>query len=240
MNCLREADVVVVGGGIMGTAVLRELSKYDLKSILVEKEPDLAMGTTKANSAILHAGFDAPNGSMKARMNVRGNTLYHILEDQLDLDIKWTGSLVVATSEEELATLRELLERGRKNGVGGLQILSAEEVLAKEPNLTKTVTGALWAPSAGVCWPFAAALSFARSAVQNGAEIFTDCRVEGIVVADGKVTGVKTSKGLIKTGLVINAAGLYADEVAKMAGDESFSIHPRKGEYILFDKGCIS
>ena len=236
MNCLREADVVVVGGGIVGTAVLRELSKYDLKSILVEKEPDLAMGTTKANSAILHAGFDAPNGSMKARMNVRGNTLYHILEDQLDLDIKWTGSLVVATSEEELATLRELLERGRKNGVGGLQILSAEEVLAKEPNLTKTVTGALWAPSAGVCWPFAAALSFARSAVQNGAEIFTDCRVEGIVVADGKVTGVKTSKGLIKTGLVINAAGLYADEIAKMAGDESFSIHPRKGEYILFDK----
>ena len=105
MSCLKETDVVVIGGGIVGTAILRELSKYDLRSVLVEKEPDLAAGTTKANSAILHAGFDAPLGSMKAIMNVRGNHLYHELEDQLDLDIKWTGSLVVATNEEELATL---------------------------------------------------------------------------------------------------------------------------------------
>lgn len=239
MEFVKSADVVVIGGGIVGTAVLRELSKYDLKCILVEKEPDLAMGTTKANSAILHAGFDAPTGSLKAITNVRGNKLYHELEQELDLDIKWTGSLVTATTDEEMATLQELLERGKANGVEGLKILSREEVLQKEKNLT-SVKGALWAPSAGVCWPFGAALAFARCAVQNGAEVMRDCRVLGFIKEDGRITGVETSKGVIKTKYVVNAAGVYADEIAKLAGDESFTITPRKGEYILFDKTACS
>ncbi len=119
MEFFKTADVVVIGGGIVGTAILRELSKYDLKCVLVEKEPDLAAGTTKANSAILHAGFDAPTGSLKAVTNVRGNKLYHELQKELGLDIEWTGSLVAATSEEEMQTLQELLERGQKNGVEG-------------------------------------------------------------------------------------------------------------------------
>lgn len=239
MEFVKSADVVVIGGGIVGTAVLRELSKYDLKCILVEKEPDLAMGTTKANSAILHAGFDAPTGSLKAITNVRGNKLYHELEQELDLDIKWTGSLVAATTDEEMATLQELLERGKANGVEGLKILSREEVLQKEKNLT-SVKGALWAPSAGVCWPFGAALAFARCAVQNGAEVIRDCRVLGFIKEDGRITGVETSQGVIKTKYVVNAAGVYADEIAKLAGDESFTITPRKGEYILFDKTACS
>lgn len=239
MEFVKSADVVVIGGGIVGTAVLRELSKYDLKCILVEKEPDLAMGTTKANSAILHAGFDAPTGSLKAITNVRGNKLYHELEQELDLDIKWTGSLVAATTDEEMETLQELLERGKANGVEGLKILSREEVLQKEKNLT-SVKGALWAPSAGVCWPFGAALAFARCAVQNGAEVMRDCRVLGFIKEDGRITGVETSKGVIKTKYVVNAAGVYADEIAKLAGDESFTITPRKGEYILFDKTACS
>lgn len=239
MEFVKSADVVVIGGGIVGTAVLRELSKYDLKCILVEKEPDLAMGTTKANSAILHAGFDAPTGSLKAITNVRGNKLYHELEQELDLDIKWTGSLVAATTDEEMATLQELLERGKANGVEGLKILSREEVLQKEKNLT-SVKGALWAPSAGVCWPFGAALAFARCAVQNGAEVMRDCRVLGFIKEDGRITGVETSQGVIKTKYVVNAAGVYADEIAKLAGDESFTITPRKGEYILFDKTVCS
>lgn len=239
MEFVKSADVVVIGGGIVGTAVLRELSKYDLKCILVEKEPDLAMGTTKANSAILHAGFDAPTGSLKAITNVRGNKLYHELEHELDLDIKWTGSLVAATTDEEMATLQELLERGKANGVEGLKILSREEVLQKEKNLT-SVKGALWAPSAGVCWPFGAALAFARCAVQNGAEVMRDCRVLGFIKEDGHITGVETSQGVIKTKYVVNAAGVYADEIAKLAGDESFTITPRKGEYILFDKTACS
>lgn len=239
MEFVKSADVVVIGGGIVGTAVLRELSKYDLKCILVEKEPDLAMGTTKANSAILHAGFDAPTGSLKAITNVRGNQLYHELEKDLDLDIKWTGSMVAATTDEEMATLQELLERGKANGVEGLKILSHEEVLQKEKNLT-AVKGALWAPSAGVCWPFGTALAFAKCAVQNGAEVIRDCRVLGFIKEDGRLTGVETSKGVIKTKYVVNAAGVYADEIAKLAGDNSFTITPRKGEYILFDKTACS
>lgn len=239
MEFVKSADVVVIGGGIVGTAVLRELSKYDLKCVLLEKEPDIAIGTTKANSAILHAGFDAPTGSLKAITNVRGNALYHELQNELDLDIKWTGSLVAATTDEEMQTLQELLQRGKKNGVEGLQILSKEEVLEQEPNLT-TVKGALWAPSAGVCWPFGAAIAFAQCAVQNGAEVIRDCKVLGFVKEDGKITGVETNKGTIAAKYVVNAAGVYADEIAKLAGDDTFTITPRKGEYILFDKTACS
>jgi glycerol-3-phosphate dehydrogenase len=239
MEFVKSADVVVIGGGIVGCAILRELSKYDLKCVLLEKEPDIAIGTTKANSAILHAGFDAPTGSMKAITNVRGNALYHELQDELDLDIKWTGSLVAATTDEEMQTLNELLVRGRANGVECLQILSKEEVLEQEPNLG-TVKGALWAPSAGVCWPFGAAIAFAQCAVQNGAEVIRDCKVLGFVKEEGKITGVETSKGTIAAKYVVNAAGVYADEIAKLAGDDSFTITPRKGEYILFDKTACS
>lgn len=186
MDFIKEADIVVVGGGVVGCAILRELSRYNVKCVLLEKEPDIACGTTKANSAILHAGFDAPTGSMKAITNVLGNRLYHQLEDELDLDIKWTGSLVVAVNDEEVETLKELLERGKNNGVQGLEILNREQVLEKEPNLT-TAVAALWAPSAGVCWPFEAALRFAQCAVQNGAEVIRNCRVTGFVKEDAKL-----------------------------------------------------
>ena len=235
MEFFKEADVVVIGGGIVGTAILRELSKYDLRCLLVEKEPDVAVGTTKANSAICHAGFDAPTGTWKQKTNVRGNALYHQLQEELDLDIKWTGSLVVATNDEEIRHLQVLLERGRANGVSGLEILSREEVLAKEPNLV-TAKAALWAPTAGVMWPFGCAVAFAQCAVQNGAQVICDCAVTGFVKEDGAVTVVNTTKGAIRTKVVINAAGVYAEEIAKLAGDDSFAITPRKGEYILFDK----
>lgn len=239
MKFFRETDVVVIGGGIVGTAILRELSKYDLRCVLVEKEPDVAVGTTKANSGVLHAGFDAPTGSWKQKTNVRGNELYHQLQDELDLDIKWTGSLVVATSGEEVQQLQVLLERGKANGVPGLQILTKEEVLEKEPNLT-TARAALWAPTAGVVWPFGCAVAFAECAVQNGAEMIRDCAVTGFVKEDGGVTVVNTTKGAIRTKAVINAAGLYAEEIARLAGDASFTITPRKGEYVLFDKTAAS
>ena len=235
MKFFKETDVAVIGGGIVGTAILRELSKYELRCVLVEKEPDVAVGTTKANSAVCHAGFDAPTGSWKQKTNVRGNELYHQLQEELDLDIKWTGSLVVATDDGEVQKLNILLERGKTNGVPGLEILSREEVLAREPNLT-TAKAALWAPTAGVVWPFSCAVAFAQCAVQNGAQVIRDCAVTGFVKEDGAVTIVNTTKGPIRTKFVINAAGVYAEEIAKLAGDDSFSITPRKGEYILFDK----
>ena len=198
MNFFKETDVVVIGGGIVGTAILRELSKYSLRCLLVEKEPDVSTGTTKANSAVCHAGFDAPTGSWKQKTNVRGNALYHQLQEELNLDIKWTGSLVVATS------------------------------------------AALWAPTAGVVWPFGCAVAFAQCAVQNGAEVICDCAVTGFVKENNAVTVVNTTKGPIRAKCVINAAGIYAEEIAKLAGDDSFTITARKGEYILFDKTAAS
>ncbi len=232
----KQADVVVIGGGITGTAILYELAKYNLRAVLVEKEPELAAGTTKANSAILHAGFDAPTGSVKARMNVEGNALYHELKDELDLDISWTGSFVAALDDEEMSVLQELLERGKANGVPGLEIWDGDKAREKEPNISKDVKGVLWSPSAGICWPFGLALAFAENAVVNGAEVIRDCQVTGITVEDGVVKAVETDKGTIETKYVVNAAGVHADDVSRLAGDDTFTIMPRRGEYILFDK----
>lgn len=232
----RKTDVVVIGGGITGTAILAALARLDLSCVLVEKEPDIAAGTTKANSAILHAGFDAPTGSMKAKMNVEGNRMYHELRDELDLDIQWTGSLVCATTEEEKKQIEELKARGEANGVSGLEIWDGDKVREKEPNLSQKICAALWAPTAGICWPFGMAAAFAENAVGNGAEVLRDCEVTGIRVESGKGFTVETTQGEISARYVVNAAGVFADKVAAMAGDKSFSIHPRKGEYILFDK----
>ena len=232
----READVVVIGGGVTGAAVLWALARYELRCVLVEKEPDIAAGTTKANSAVLHAGFDAPTDSQKARMNVEGNRLYHELADELGLDIVWTGSLVCATSQEEEAQLKELKARGEANGVPGLELWDGDRVRKQEPNLRESIRAALWAPTAGICWPFGVTAAFAENAVLNGAEILRDCEVTGIKAEDGHVAAVETTQGTIRARFIVNAAGVYADKIAAMAGDTGFTIHPRKGEYVLFDK----
>lgn len=231
-----NSDVVIIGGGIVGTAIARELSKYELDIVLLEKEPDIGMGTTKANSAILHAGFDAHPGTLKAKLNVRGNELYHQLCEELALNVKWTGSLVVATNDEEMKSVAELFNRGQINGVPGLAILTKNELLAKEPNLSHDVWGALWAASAGIFLPFGAAISFAENAVKNGVKVMTESPVTSIEVQSGRITSVTIPTGKIITKYVINAAGLHSDDIAHLAGDDSFSIIPRKGEYILFDK----
>ena len=236
MSVGEKADVVIVGGGIIGTTVARELSKYCLDVILLEKETDIAIGTTKANSGIVHAGFDAHEGTMKARMNVRGNEIYHSLNEELDLGIKFIGSLVVATNEAEMDTVHELFQRGQANGVPGLEVIGKDELLKREPNLSKKVVGALWASTAGVIIPFEAAAAFAENAVRNGVEIIRECQVEAILVETNQIKAVKTSLGTISTKYVINAAGLFADEISAMAGDSSLTSTPRKGEYILFDK----
>lgn len=236
MSPIEQADIIIIGGGVIGTAIARELARYRLDILLVERQPDLAMGTSKANSGILHAGFDAHPDTLKGQLNARGNELYRTLEDELDLDIRWVGSLVVAKDEEDRKVLEELLERGRKNGVPGLEILPPEAVLAREPHLAPDITGALWAPSAGVICPFRATIAFAENAVQNGARVVTECGVNKIVTDNGKVTGVDTTLGFIGARYVINAAGVHADTISRTAGDNSYSIKPRKGEYILFDK----
>jgi len=238
---LREAwpakvDVVVIGGGVVGAAVSRELSRFRLSVVLVERAPDLAAGASKANSGILHAGFDAEPGSWKARLNVRGARLYRDICGDLAIPRRETGSLVVAKTEAQRASLERLLRRGVENGVEGLEIWNPDRVFAREPNIAPDIVGALWAPSAAIVCPFTATIAFAENAARNGVRILRDCPVVDLETRDGAITAVLTSRGRIETNRVVNAAGVFADRIARMAGDDGFTITPRRGEYILFDK----
>ena len=230
-----QADVVVIGGGVVGCAIARELSRYSLSVVLLESAPDVAMGTSKANSGILHAGFDNEPGTLKARLNVRGAHLYQAISEDLGIPRRRVGSLVVALDEAQRGTLEELRRRGIENGLTGLALWGRDELLAHEPNLSTDAVGALWAPTAAIVCPFTATFAFAENAVINGARIVTECAVTGIEVAGNRTAAVQTALGRIETSFVVNAAGVHSGEVARMAGDESFTITPRRGEYILFD-----
>lgn len=233
----RSADVVIIGAGIVGTAIARELSRYAVDVVILEKGLDVAIGTSKANSGILHSGVDAWPGSLKAGLNVRGLVLYKSFYEELGMDAKFTGSLIIARSQEELPVLEELLQRGRQNGVNGaMRIIPRQEVLAMEPNLDPNIAAALWTPSAGIICPYGATLAFARNAVRNGVRLITGGGVTRVIVKDGRVHGVETSRGIIKCRYIVNAAGVDAASISRSAGDDSFSIQARKGEYILFDK----
>ncbi|MCD6448997.1 MAG: NAD(P)/FAD-dependent oxidoreductase [Thermotogaceae bacterium] len=226
---------VVIGAGIVGSLVSRELTRYGFDVSIIEKEADVAWGVTKANSGIVHAGYDDEPGTLRAALCAKGNAMYEEISKELDVKVKRTGSLVVAFNNEELETLKELLKRGEINGVPDLKILDRDEVLSMEPHLNPEVKYALYAPTAGVIFPWDAAIAAVENALDNGAKLFLNEKVVDIEVKDGKVRKVITDKGEHKADLVINAAGLYGDEISKMAGAEYVPIHPRKGEYILLD-----
>lgn len=228
-------DVAIVGAGVIGSLISRELSRYNLKIALVEKCNDMAMATSKANSAIVHAGFDAKPGSMKAKMNVEGTALMPELCKNLSVPFKPVGSLVVAFSEEELTTLDELLERGIENGVPGLEIYDQAKLREVEPAISEEAKGALWAPSAGIVCPYELTIAAVENAVVNGAEFVRNFEVKKIDFADGIFT-LSNGESEIKTKYVINAAGVFCDEIAALIGDNSIHTTPRKGEYMLCDK----
>lgn len=229
-------DIVIIGAGVTGCSIAHELSKYDLSITVVEKEEDVACGTSKANSAIVHAGFDAAPGTWKAKLNVIGNRLFPALCEELDVPFVMNGSLVVAVTDEEEQALEELLERGRINGVEKLRIIGKDELLDLEPNLSPNVRGALDAPTGGLVCPYELVIALAENANQNGVKFWLNAPVTDIEVLEDNSFLVKTPKGSIQTKYVINAAGLFADEISKMAGAEEYSITPRKGEYLIFDK----
>ncbi len=231
----QRADVVVIGGGVIGCAIARELSRYCLSVVVLERAPDVAMGTSKANSGILHAGFDAEPGTWKARLNVRGAQLYREISEDLGIPRRRTGSLVVALDEAQRDSLEALRHRGIDNGVSGLTLWTRDQVLSHEPNLSPEVTGALWAPTAAIVCPFSATIAFAENAILNGARIVTECAVTGIEVTNNRTTAVTTTRGRIETQFVVNAAGVHSGEIAALAGDDTITITPRRGEYVLFD-----
>jgi len=235
---LKIYDVAVIGAGITGTAIARELSKYKLKTVLIDKEVDIAFGgATKANTGIIHAGYDDPPGSNRAKYCPKGNSLWPKLAKELEIPFKQTGSFVIAFNEEDVKELENLLERGRKNGVPRLEIIHDKKRLAQmEPHLSPRAVAALWAPTAGIISPYEAAIALAENARENGVEILLETRVEKVKVENGEVKGVETSRGFIPAKVVVNAAGLYADEISRTAGVDYFTIHPRKGEYHIYDK----
>ena len=231
-----KTDVLIIGGGVTGCFAARELSRYDLDITLVEKAPDVCTGTTKANTALLHAGFNADPDKLKGRLNMRGNQLYHErIQHELDVPIEWLGAMVVAKDESEVPKLEELLEKGKENGVPDLEIARGDRIYELEPHLTDEAVAALFAPTAGIVNPFELTVALANNAARNGADIYLEAEVLDIEDRGDKKL-VKTAKGDIETDLVINAAGLYADKIANMVGIDKFKITPRRGEYYLYDK----
>ena len=232
-------DVVVIGAGVVGGMITRELAKYDLKLCLLEKEYDVAMGATKANSAIVHGGFDAKEGSMKAKMNVRGSILMENVAKELGVKYRRNGSLVVAFANER-AEVESVYQRGLKNGVEGLRIVEHDELMAMEPNLNPELDCALYAPTGAIICPYELCISAIGNAMDNGAELKLCFEVSAIEKIDGGYL-VKAADGReVAAKYVVNSAGIYSDKVAAMTGDADFDVHPRRGEYMILDKECGS
>ena len=232
---MRDYEVIIIGAGVSGAAIARELSGYDVKCCVLEKEEDVCCGTSKANSAIIHAGYDAANGSMMAKMNVEGNAMMEALAKELDIPFERNGSLVLCLHEEDMPGLQKLYDNGVANGVPDLQILNKEEVLKLEPNVSDEVYAALYAPTAGIVCPFHLNIALAENACDNGVEFKFDTEVLEIEKAE-KGFVVKTNQGDFTTDYVVNAAGVYADKLHNMVSEKKIHITPRRGEYLLLDK----
>ena len=228
-------DVVIIGAGVTGCAIAREVSKYNLSCCVLEKEEDVCSGTSKANSAIVHAGYDATPGSLKAKFNVEGNALIASLAQTLDFPFQKIGSLVLCFSEDDLPKLNQLLEKGITNGVPDLKLLTREEVLVMEPHITEEVVAALYAPTGGIVCPFHMTIAFAENAYENGVEFFFHTKVHSVKKDEDRFT-IQTSQGDIKSTYVVNAAGIYGDQISNGINSTQYEIIPRRGEYCLLDK----
>ena len=230
-------DVIIIGGGVSGAATARELSRYKVSACVLEKEEDVCCGTSKANSAIVHAGYDAVPGSLMAKLNVKGNEMMEQLSKDLDFLFQRTGSLVIGLDEGAMSGLQKLYDRGMANGVKGLRILNREEVLSMEPNITDNVYAALYAPSAGIVCPFGMNIALAENACTNGVEFRFNTEVLDIRKTENGYE-IHTNRGMFQAKCVVNAAGVYADKLHNMVSKKKIHITPRRGEYCLLDKNA--
>ncbi len=241
-------DVVIIGAGIIGAAVARELARYNLDVLVLEKESDVANGTTKANSAIVHAGYDAKEHTLMAKYNALGNPMFDALCKDLDVPFQRCGSVVLAFSDTEVGYLRKLLERGRVNGVPGLRIVDQHELRQLEPHVSRRAVAGLYAETAGIVGAWELAIALLENAVENGVQVRLQQEVVGISHitpksssgAEGyRITmrcGVTGTLSSIDAHTIINAAGVYADTIHNMVAEPAFSITPRRGEYYVLDK----
>lgn len=228
-------DVIIIGAGVTGCAVARYLSRYQGSALVLERAEDVCCGTSKANSAIIHAGFDAAHGSLMAKMNVQGSRMVPGLAKELDFPFRRNGSLVVCMSEEDMPRLRALYENGVKNGVEGLEIVDARRLHELEPNVSKNAVAALWAPTGGIVCPFNMTIALAENANANGVDFRFNTKVTGFTRGEEGWT-VHTEQGDFRTRYVVNAAGVYADVLHNMVSARKLHITPRRGDYCLLDR----
>ncbi|MDE6893011.1 MAG: NAD(P)/FAD-dependent oxidoreductase [Lachnospiraceae bacterium] len=228
-------DVIIIGAGVSGCAVARELARTEMKIAVLEKASDVCEGTSKANSGIVHAGYDAVPGTLKARLNLAGSRKMEALSKELDFSYKKNGSIVLCFDEKDIGKLEELKARGEANGVEELSILNREELLALEPNVGDDAVAALYAPTGGIVCPFGLTIALAENAAVNGVEF---CFGEEVEAIERKEQGylIRTGNGGYEAKVVVNAAGVYADKLHNMVSDSKMEIVPRKGEYLLYDK----
>lgn len=230
-------DVIIIGAGVIGCSIARELSQYNLNICVIDKEVDVSSGTTKANSAIIHAGFDAKPDSLKGKLNAKGNAMFDKLSKELNFPFVRNGALVLCFDENDYPKLTALKERGENNGVPNLQILDRNKIREIEPNVSDDVVAALYAPTSGLVCPYELTIALAENAFLNGVEFKFETKVIDIKKVEGFFL-ISTDKGDIKSKVVINAAGLFSDDINNMISAKKFNITPRKGEYLLFDKSA--
>ncbi|WP_352420647.1 NAD(P)/FAD-dependent oxidoreductase [Proteiniborus sp.] len=228
-------DVAIIGAGVIGAFIARELSRYELNITLLDKENDVSNGSSKANSAIIHAGYDAKPGTNMARFNSLGNPMFDKICEELDVEFERIGSFVIGFDDADMETIKDLYKRGKENNIEDLEIIDGDKVREMEPNLSDTIKGALYAPTCGILSPWELTIALAENAADNGIEILLNNEVQDIKKTE---VGYKiiTNKGEIDTKYVINCAGVYADKINNMVSSESFVITPRKGQYFVLDK----
>jgi glycerol-3-phosphate dehydrogenase len=229
-------DVAIVGAGDVGAAVARELSRFELRLALIEAGRDVGVGTSKANTAILHTGYDAKPGTLEARLVARGHDLLSDYADEVGIPLERTGALLVAWNREQLERLPAIVEAARRNGYERVREVARDELYRLEPQLGAGAVGALQIPDEHIVCPFTPPLAFATQAVLAGTTLRRGERVAGLERAEGEGWRVRTSRGELAARWVVNAAGLHSDEVHRMAGGEGFTVTPRRGELIVFDK----
>ena len=228
-------DIIIIGAGVCGCAIARELSRKDASIVVVERAEDVCCGTSKANSAIVHAGYDAKHGTLMAKLNVLGSEMMPALSKELDFHYRQNGSLVVMLDEADRPNLIKLYENGVKNGVKGLRIIEREELAALEPNISDRAVAALYAPTGGIVCPFGLTYALAENAASNGVQFQFDSEVTGIEKIDGGWR-VQTCKGDLEARVVVNAAGVYSGKLHNMVSDDPMTIIPRRGDYFLLDR----
>ena len=228
--------VGVIGAGVVGALIARELCRYDVDVHLFEQEADVSFGVSKANSGVIHGCFHEQPGTLRARFCIEGNKLYESLAKELDFPLRRVGAHVLAFNSEDVETLKQLKAQGEEIGVPGLKLITGDELRAREPYVNPQVRAALWSPTVGIVEPWDVAFAAVENARANGLHLHLMTEVTGITVKGDRAVGVTTTKGEFALDAVVNAAGLYAERIAQMAGISEPVIHPRRGEYVLLDK----